>query len=142
MYPNYEELLTAAVESTVSAEGAPHDLSSWKWGKINSVEIQNPVLGEVPLLSRWTGTGLRPQSGSGSTVKAVTKSHGPSERITVDLANLDQSTLNLVTGESGNFLSPYYLDQWKAWYQGSTFPWPFSAAAVEKASAHRLTLEP
>lgn len=141
-YPNYEELLTAAVESTVSSEGAPRDLSHWKWGNVNPVDIQNPVLGQVPLLNRWTGTGLQPQSGSGSTVKAVTKSHGPSERITVDLANLDQSTFNLVTGESGNFLSPYYLDQWKAWYQGSTFPWPFSPAAVEKTIAHRLTLEP
>ena len=61
--------------------------------------------------------------------------------MTVDLANLDQSTLNLVTGEAGIFFSPYYMDQWKAWYEGFTFVWPFSEPAVERASAHRLVLE-
>ena len=93
-------------------------------------------------MQRWTGPGLKPQSGSGYTVKAVSRSHGPSERMTVDLSNLDQTTLNLVTGEAGNFLSPYYMDQWKAWYEGYTFTLPFSQQAVEKARAHVLVLEP
>ena len=58
-------------------------------------------------------------------MKAVSRSHGPSERLTVDLSDLDQSsTLNLVTGEAGNFLSPYYMDQWKAWYEGYSFTLP------------------
>ncbi len=52
--------------------------------------------------------------------------------MTVDLANLDQSTLNLVTGEGGNLFSPYFMDQWKAWYDGFTFAWPFSPAAIEQ----------
>jgi penicillin amidase len=83
---------------------------------------------------------MREQAGSPFTVKAVAQTHGPSERMTVDLANLDQSMFNLVTGEAGNFLSTYYMDQWNAWYRGYTFPWPFSAEATQKASAHRLTL--
>jgi penicillin amidase len=108
----------------------------------NSIEIQHPILGQIPILRRWTGTGKSPQSGGAFAVKAVTSSHGPSERATFDLSNLDQSTLNLVTGQSGNFLSPYYLDQWKAWYEGRTFALPFSQAAVEKARRHQLILEP
>jgi penicillin amidase len=75
-------------------------------------------------------------------VKAVTRHHGPSERFTANLADLDQSTLNIVTGQAGNFLSPYYMDQWKAWYGGTTFTLPFSAKAVDGAKAHRLVLEP
>ena len=55
------------------------------------VEIQHPILGRVPLLQRWTGPGIQPQSGSGYTVKAVSRSHGPSERLTVDLSDLDQT---------------------------------------------------
>jgi len=39
-------------------------------------------------------------------------------------------------------LSPYYMDQWKAWYEGTTFPLPFSADAVERTKTHRLVLEP
>ena len=141
-YGSYDELLTAAIEATVNRSDAPQDLNSWEWGDYNPLQIQNPVLGQTPLLKHWTGTGVQPQSGSLFTVKAVTAKTGPSERITVDLANFDQSTFNLVTGEAGNFLSPFYMDQWQAWYKGSTFPWPLSQRAVEAASAHHLRLEP
>ncbi|HEY6337194.1 MAG TPA: penicillin acylase family protein [Candidatus Sulfotelmatobacter sp.] len=141
-YPNYEELLTAAVEAAVSGADAPQDLATWHWGSFNAVEIEHPVLGKIPFIKHWAGPGVKEQSGSGFTVKAVTRHHGPSERFTADLADLDQSTLNLVTGQGGNFLSPYYMDQWRAWYEGTTFAFPFSAGAVESAKAHRLELDP
>ncbi len=141
-YASYDELLTAAVEAAVGDHGAPQDLNSWRWGAFHPLEIQHPIFGKIPLLRYWAGPGVKEQSGSGFTVKAVSRSHGPSERMTVDLSDLDQSTLNLVTGEAGNFFSPYYMDQWKAWYEGSTFTLPFSKTAVQAARVHELTLEP
>jgi penicillin G amidase len=141
-YPNYDELLTAAVEAAVNGPAAPKDLATWRWGKFNAVEIQHPILGKIPVIRNWSGPGVREQSGSGYTIKAVTRHHGPSERFTANLADLDQSTLNTVTGQGGNFLSPYYMDQWKAWYNGTTFTLPFTAKAVEAATAHRLVLQP
>lgn len=141
-YPNYDELLTAAVDAAVNGPDAPKDLAAWRWGAFNAVEIEHPILGKIPLIRHWSGPGVQEQSGSGYTVKAVTRHHGPSERFTANLADLDQSTLNTVTGQGGNFLSPYYMDQWKAWYEGTTFTLPFSAKAVDAAKAHRLVLEP
>ncbi len=141
-YANYDELLAAAVESAVNEPQAPKDLAAWRWGAFNAVEIQHPILGKIPLLNHWSGPGTQEQSGSGYTVKAVTRYHGPSERFTANLADLDQSTLNIVTGQSGNFLSPYYMDQWRAWYEGTTFTLPFSETAVATAKAHTLMLEP
>jgi len=141
-YGSYDELLTAAVEAAVSGPEVPQDLASWHWGGFHPVEIQHPILGKIPLLQRGSGPGVQPQSGSGYTVKAVSRSHGPSERLTVDLSDLDQSTLNLVTGQAGSFLSPYYLDQWKAWYEGYTFKLPFTQPAVAAAQQHVLVLEP
>jgi penicillin amidase len=141
-YSNYDELLTASVEAAISGDQVPKELTSWRWGPFNSVTIQHPVLGKIPLIKYWSGPGTNEQSGSGYTVKAVTRNHGPSERFTANLADLDQSTLNIVTGQAGNFLSPYYMDQWKAWYEGTTFILPFSAKAVETATVHRLTLQP
>jgi penicillin amidase len=141
-FPNYDELLTAAVEAAVNAPTAPSNLASWQWGAFNAVEIQHPVLGKIPIVRHWSGPGLQEQSGSGYSVKAVTPHHGPSERFTANLADLDQSTLNVVTGQGGNFLSPYYLDQWKAWYEGTTFALPFSETAVKEATVHQLVLEP
>ncbi|MBS1853025.1 MAG: penicillin acylase family protein [Acidobacteria bacterium] len=141
-YTDYDEVLAAAVEAAVQSPQAPKDLNSWQWGRSNALEIQHPILGRIPLLRHWSGPGRKEQSGSGYTVKAVTPEHGPSERFTADLSNWDQSTLNLVTGQAGNFLSPYYMDQWKAWYEGTTFPLPYSQGAVEKAKQHELILEP
>ncbi len=141
-YPNYDELLTAAVEAAVDGPETPKDLTAWHWGSFNAVEIEHPVLGKIPFIRRWAAPGTKEQSGSGYTVKAVTRHHGPSERFTANLADLDQSTLNTVTGQGGNFLSPYYLDQWQAWYEGSTFPLPFTAQSVNATAAHRLVLEP
>jgi penicillin amidase len=145
-YSGYDELLTAAVEAAVdtphdSKDAAPKDLVSWKWGDFRPVEIQHPILGKMPLFQRWSGPGLQPQSGSSYTVKAVSRMHGPSERLTVDLSDLDQTTLNLVTGEAGNFLSPYYMDQWKAWYEGYTFKLPYSKKAVAESKQHELVLK-
>jgi penicillin amidase len=141
-YPNYDELLTAAVEAAIDDPQAPKDLASWRWGAFNALDIQHPILGKIPIVSHWSGPGVREQSGSGYAVKAVTPVHGPSERFTANMADLDQSTLNTVTGQGGNFLSPYYMDQWKAWYGGTTFTLPFSAKAVDTTKTHQLTIEP
>jgi penicillin G amidase len=153
-YPDYGSLLTAAVENAVRQAGtasgdaakvaseAPSNLDQWKWGKNYPVEIDHLLLSQLPLIGRFTGPGLHPLSGSNYTVKAVGRGFGPSERLTWNFANFDESTLNLVTGESGIFLSPYYMDQWKAWYGGSTLVFPFSPAAVERKRAHEMTLEP
>jgi penicillin amidase len=139
-FSNYDGLLAAAVEETLKE--APDNLIAWRWGPENSVTIQNPVLGKIPVLRKWSGPGEQSQSGSVYTVKAAGRDYGPSERFTADLSNFDSSTLNVVTGNAGNFLSPYYMDQWKAWYTGYTFMLPFSRSAVDKAAAHRMMMQP
>ncbi len=141
-YPSYDELLAAAVEAAVNDPHAPKDLSTWRWGVYNAVEIQHPVLGKIPIVRHWSGPGIQEQSGSGYTVKAVSRRHGPSERFTANLADLDESTLNVVTGQGGNFLSPFYMDQWNNWHEGTTLMLPFSAKAVESSKAHQLVLQP
>ncbi|MGB9202339.1 MAG: penicillin acylase family protein [Terriglobales bacterium] len=141
-YSDYGSLLTAAVENAVKRAGVPSDLGQWKWGRNNAVEIEHPVLGQLPLIGRFTGPGRHVLGGSAFTVRAANGELGPSERLTWNFANFDESTLNLVTGESGIFLSPHYMDQWAAWYGGSTFAFPFSPAAVEQHRAHEMTLEP
>ncbi len=141
-YPNYESLLAAAVDAAVNEPEAPKDLAQWRWGTFAPINIEHPVLNRLPLIGRWTGPGLHEQSGGGLTIKQVGRTFGPSERYTADLADLDQSTLNTVTGQGGNFLSPYYMDQWTAWYEGTTFSLPFSPKAMEKSKQHTLTLSP
>ena len=141
-FSDYDAVLVAAVEHAVNAQDSPSKLSDWRFGTVFPLTIQHPVLGKFPLLRRWTGPGRVPQSGNGFTVKQAGAGFGPSERMTVDFSNFDQSTLNTVTGQGGNFLSPHYMDQWKAWNEGSTLPFPFSPEGVQKSRAHQLVLEP
>jgi penicillin G amidase len=120
----------------------PKDLSTWRWGTEHPLYLQHPVFGGMPIIHRWSGPGLKPQSGGSFTVKQVGRTFGPSERMTVDLADLDGSTMNLLTGESGQLFSAHYMDQFRAWYEGFSFAFPFSEAAVHAAKKHELTLQP
>lgn len=142
-FHSYDELLTAAVTAAIAqAHSSETKLTQarWHWGERYPLSIQHPIFGSVPILRRWSGPGTVPQNGDGTTIKAAGQEFGPSERFTADLADLDHSAMNIVTGESGNLFSPHYMDQWKAWYGGSTFAFPFSAGAVRQAKKHGLTL--
>ena len=141
-YASWDDLLADAVDKAVNLPEVPRKLADWTWGKSSPLFLQHPIFGRIPLLDRKTGPGLVPQSGNGSTVKQVGRTFGPSQRLTADLSNLDSSTMNIATGESGNLFSPYYLDHWSAWYPGSTFALPFTKDAVAKDRAHELRLEP
>ena len=139
-YHDFNELLTAAVD--MAASKGPSDLSSWKYGDEFPVEINHAVFGGIPILNRFTGPGKQPQSGGTYTVKQVGRGFGPSERMTVDFSNLDGSHFNIVLGESGQLFSPYYMDQWNAWYNNKIFILPYSEEAVRAAKVHELKLEP
>jgi penicillin amidase len=141
-YATYDDLLTAAVEDAVNQKDAPKDLTSWKWGEQIALHLQHPIFGKFPILDHWSGPAMVAQSGNGYTVKQTSSSIGPSERMTVDLASLDASNFNLLTGQSGQLFSPYYMDQWQAWYKGLSFPMPFSDGAVTTAKAHKLIFVP
>jgi penicillin amidase len=142
-YTDWNALLAKAVEDAVADPSASRDLSKWKWGASSPVVLQHPIFGDIPLLNRFSGPGTLPQSGSGSlTVKAAGKTFGASQRATYDVSNWDGSTLNIVTGESGQIFSPDFNNHWEAWYRGKAVPLPFSDNAVNAAAAHRLVLKP
>lgn len=136
-YQDWNELIAAAVDKTAGERGA-----SEEWGRQHRIELRHPVLGALPVIGRFFGTGSSPLSGDGTTVKQIAGLLGPSERFTTDFGDLDQSTLNIVTGQSGQPLSEHWMDQWSAWYDGTTFALPFSEAAVKSAARHTLTLQP
>jgi penicillin G amidase len=141
-YDNYDELLTAAVEAAISDSKTPKSLNLWTWGRVHQVDIKHPFWSNFPILRRAAGPGPHPLSGDGLTVKQVGKQFGPSERFTANLADLDNSTLNIVNGQSGNIFDEHYNDQWDAYYNARTFKLPFSHEAVEAAAQHHLKLEP
>jgi len=139
---SWDELLTAAVRKGLDEGKAPGDLNHWSYGSWHVIELRHPVAAKLPLIGRIADVGPLPLGGDGTTVSQVGRSFGPSQRFTMDWSNIDGSTENIVLGESGNPLSPYYRDQWEAYYNGRTFALPFTPAAVAAHTHHTLLLRP
>jgi penicillin amidase len=141
-YKDWNALLTEAVRRGMKHGHAPADVSRWTYGSWHKVEIEHPLGGLLPLLGRVAQTGPQPLSGDTTTVKQVGRTFGPSQRFTMDWSNVDGSTENIVLGESGDPLSPYYRDQWADYYGGQTFALPFTQGAVAAQTRHTLRLVP
>jgi len=141
-YKNWDALLTAAVRKGIEDSKAPADLSAWTYGSWHTIDIEHPLSQFLPFLGHIAGTGRQPLSGDVTTVKQVGTDVAPSQRFTMDWNNIDGSTENIVLGESGNPLSPYFKDQWNDWYNGTTFALPFTPAAVGMQTQHTLRLMP
>ena len=118
------------------------DHSAWRWGQTIPLTFHHPLSGALPYLNRLLDVGPYLQSGTATTVKATTSGHGPSMRMVVDFSDLDNSVQNITLGESGQAFSPYYRDQFEAWYNGRSFPMLFNDTAVDSGAVHRLVLEP
>jgi penicillin amidase len=141
-YKDWETFLTAAVRRGLETGKAPADVTLWRYGSWHEIDLEHPLAGLLPIVSRIAGTGPQPLSGDTITVKQAGRAFGPSQRFTMDWSNVDGSTENIVLGESGNPLSPYFRDQWSDYYNGATFALPFSDAAIAAQTRHTLRLLP
>ena len=138
----YDELFVAVVEQTVTDRTMPPDLGEFTYGTRFPLELNHPIFGPIPVLGNDAGPGRVPQRGNGNTVNQAGATFGPSQRLTVDFGDLDRSTSNIVTGQSGQVFSAHYMDQFRIWLQGRTLPLPYSERAVEAAKDHEMTLRP
>jgi penicillin amidase len=145
-YANWNDFLAAVVQRGLHNANAPKDLSTWQQGKAFPLDLEHPVLSGSALVKLLmdvpTGTGVQSQSGDLTTIKQVGHAFGPSERFTTDLVNPDSTTLNIVLGQSGDPVSPWYMDQFRDWLHGRTYTMPFSPGATQAATTHTLTLTP
>jgi len=143
-YKNYDELLAATADRAVSmlAEQTKSEhVDDWQWKYLNSLEMLHP-LGREGFLKRLLSITGKPQSGTGYSVRAATKRHGPSMRFIANLANWDDSIMLIPAGESGQLGSGHYTDQFSSWYEGKPIVTPFTDSAETAARKHTLTLTP
>jgi penicillin amidase len=141
-YKTWDELITAAVRKGMADNHAPLSLHGWTYGSQHVINVQHPLYAMLPSFRRATSTGPHQLWGDKTTLNHVRGLLGASQRLTVDWSNLDGSTENIVMGESGDPLSPYFLDQFPSWYAGKTFPLPFTEPAVTASTRHTLRLVP
>ena len=117
------ESLSGALTIGRTQQGSP--VSKWRWGRVLQWNLTHPIGKQLPLVNGFFDIGPVEMSGAGTTVKQTTGTLGPSERMIVDLGDLDKSVQNLPVGESGMVASKHYKDQWPAYYVGKSFPMEF-----------------
>jgi penicillin G amidase len=143
-YSNYDELLIASADQAcVNLEVDTHSkqISGWRMGKLNALTMNHPM-GQAGILHWFLSIGPLEQSGSPYAPKAMTHTHGPAMRFVADLSNWDNSLMEISSGESGQYGSEHYRDQFQEWFAGRGISSPFSDAAEDRARVHRLTLVP
>lgn len=143
-YADYDALLLVAADAAVerlaraSSDGDPAHAN---WGQLHALEIYHPF-GRSGFLRRILSIGPIEQGGSLDTVRAMGYQHGPAMRFVADLSNWDQSLMEIPAGESGQYASDHYRDQFPEWFAGRGISAAFSAAAEGRARVHRLKLLP
>lgn len=114
------------------------DESKWTWGRIWQSRFPHP-LAVAPLIGGQFATPNVPISGSGQTPNvgsAVSMRH-----IAVP-GNWDTTSHVIPLGQSGDPKSPHFKDQFDAWANGTLMVFPFTKAAVEKATKDVVVLAP
>lgn len=142
---------TDAYERLVELQG--DDPARWRWGDLHAITLTHDTFGTsgIAPIEALFNRGPFPVGGGTSVVDATGWTIGadsfatvtvPSMRMTVDLADLDASRWNQLTGVSGHAFHPHYTDQVAAWQERRQTPWPFTLDAVRDAAENTLTLVP
>jgi penicillin amidase len=139
-FADYDAMLLGCLRDAVQ-EGRRmqgRSLEKWRYGNYLTLEIDHPILKQLPMIGSYFNIGPVPMSGGATSVKQTTRRLGPSERFNAVVGDWDQSLLNLPVGESGHIFSKHYKDEWDAYYNGRSFPMPFEHVDVKAV----LTLVP
>lgn len=120
------------------------------WDQVHAARFEHPLGGAAFPLAWLFNRGPVPVAGDGTTVMRVSWNRRrpfaaweyPSWRQILHAGQWDESRVSLPAGQSGHPLSPHYFDQNEIWREGGYRLQPFSRAAVQSASRHRLLLLP
>jgi penicillin amidase len=123
---------------------------TWRWGAVHVAGGDHRPFSFVPVISRWFS--VAPETpGDGFTVnvghffirdndRPFANRHAASLRAIYDLSDLDKSLYIHSTGQSGNFLSPWYANMADRWAKVQYVTIPAKREAIRVA--HRLVLHP
>ncbi len=147
-----DEMMAAAMADATAelTKELGEDQAAWRWGDLHQLELTNATFGSsgVAPLEALFNRGPFDTAGGEGIVNATgwnpADGYGvdwvPSMRMVVDLSDLDASRWVQLTGQSGHVFDPHYTDQFEAWVNGDTYPWPFSPQSTRDSSVDTLLL--
>ena len=133
------------------------DPDRWTWGDLHTVTFRNQSLGESgiapvealfnrgpfrtsggSIMVNATGWDAAPnQDGTSYQVDVI-----PSERMIVDLGNLQNSLAVISTGQSGHAYHPHYIDMADLWRNIGYHPMHWERESIEQDAEDHLRLLP
>ncbi len=142
-FTSYPDLLRACYEDARKAltKGMGNDESKWTWGEAVKVNFRHP-LAAAPLIGLQFAIAPIPQNGTGGLAATVNVGANVSMRFIADTSNWDQTQHGITLGESGIPSTPHWSDQLSDWRAVTPRVFPFSEAAIAKATKETWVLEP
>ncbi|WP_158745703.1 penicillin acylase family protein [Acidisphaera sp. L21] len=146
-FDGHEDLLSRTLDAAWAdcAARMGSDPAGWAWGRLHHGAFPHPLARVADL----PGVGRLPKGGSASTPMAAgyrmsdfKVTHGASFRMVVDVGNWDASQAINAPGQSGDPRSPHFADLAPLWAAGEYVPLLYTAAAVDAATEHTITLHP
>lgn len=143
-FASYEDLFRAthdeAIRNLTNSLGP--DQAKWTWGNLVKARFPHP-LGAAPLIGAQFTIQPFPQDGTGGLIGAtVNVGASVSMRLIADTSDWDRTQQGIALGESGSPKSPHWSDQLADWRAVTPREFPFTQAAVSKATKQSLVLEP
>jgi penicillin amidase len=138
----------AAVDELTERMGSSID--SWQWGKLHRIVYKHPLGSKKPL-NLLFNIGPYPAPAEAHFVNRMKSSFGkhdyivsstPSTRRLIDFSNPEMAVSILPSGNSGNFMSPYFDDQVQAFLRGEYRPMILNIEKAKDDMRHTLTLRP
>ena len=139
-FATYADLFKASYEDARQAltRSLGADESKWSWGAQTKARFTHP-LAAAPLIGSQFTIAPIPQNGSGGTVNVGS---AVSMRFIADLSDWDKSQHGIPLGQSGLPNSPHWKDQLDDWRNVTPRAFPFTKAAIERATKETVALTP
>ena len=143
-YASYADLMRASYDEAVSnlTKNLGADETKWTWGEMAKARFPHP-LGGAPLIGAQFTIPPFPQNGTGGLLGATPNvGSAVSMRLIADPGDWDKTQQGIALGQSGSPKSPHWSDQLADWRAVTPREFPFTQAAVVKATKQTLVLEP
>lgn len=141
---SYADLLRVCYEDARLAltKSMGADESQWTWSNMVKARFPHP-LAVAPLVGSQFSIAAFPQMGTAFLVGAtVNVGASVSMRLIADPSDWDKTQQGITLGESGLPSNPHWSDQLADWRAVTPRAFPFSDAAIAKATRETVVLEP
>jgi penicillin amidase len=143
-YASYADLMRASYDEAIAnlTKNLGADQTKWTWGEIAKARFPHTLSG-APLIGAQFTIPPFPQNGTGGLLGATPNvGSAVSMRLIADPSDWDKTQQGIALGESGSPKSPHWSDQLADWRAVTPREFPFTQAAVAKATKQTVVLEP